>query len=121
MTDTQVTNRYDGFRPLDTAETLAQIGTMNVLAISGGRWQRLKNSQGETVGVRLPCGAGYRADVLLAFDDTYVVRRVFARAGKEWVKGEMTNVYCDELNDTMWVASCYVNRSFGSDMREGDR
>lgn len=122
MTDTQVTNQYDNFRTMgDVHETIAQIGRMNLLCISGGRVKGAFNSDGETVGVVLPVGHGYRVDVLLAFDDTYTVRRVFARGGKQWVKGELTGVYCDEVGETAYVASCYVNRSFGDDMKDGDR
>lgn len=120
MTDTIKINQYDDFRPLDRAETLAQIRTRNVLAMSGGRVQTLRNSQDEPVGLRFPVGAGYRVDVLLDPSDTYTVRRVFARAGKEWIKGQIEDVYCTEVGETCWVASCYVNRSFGDDMRDGD-
>lgn len=105
---------YDGFSPMDTSETVAQIGRMNLLAISGGRVQGLHNSENETVGIRLPVHFGYRVDVLLAGNDTYTVRRVFARAGKEWVKGEQAGVCCDELGGVAYVASCYGNRLFGS-------
>lgn len=115
-----ITNPYDGFRPLDTSELVAQIGRMNILAVSGGRFSNLRNARGEAVGIRLWAGAGYRVDVLLAANDTYTVRRVFVRAGKEWVKGEIDNVYCDEIGETTYVASCYVNRSFGDDVKVGD-
>jgi hypothetical protein len=115
------TNQYDGFRTLDVVEAVDQIGRVNVLAISGGRITRLYNSERETVGFRLPVAHGYRVDVLLAGNDTYTVRRVFMRAGKEFVKGEVENVYCDEVGEVAYVASCYVNRSFGSDLKEGDR
>jgi hypothetical protein len=105
---------------MNARETTMQMGG-NFFAISGGRVLALRNTWLEVVGVRLPCGAGYRVDVLLAADDTYTVRRTFVRAGKEFVKGEVTGVYCDELGEVAWVASCYVNRSFGGDKKEGDR
>lgn len=101
MTDTTTT-----FRSCDTSELLAQIGRMNVFAISGGRVQRRET------GVTLPVGSGYRVTVDLAADDTYVVRRVFERAGKTWVKGELANVYCDEVGERAYEASSFRSYDF---------
>lgn len=95
------------FAPCDTAELLRQIGPMNILAISGGRITRRET------GVTLPVGRGYRVTVDLAGDDTYTVRRVFVRGAKSWVKGEETAVYCDEVGDSAYRASCFVNVDFG--------
>lgn len=81
--------------------TLAQIGRMNVLAISGGRATR----DGDTLV--LPVAHGYTVEVALATNDTYIVRRVFTRAGVRYVKGEATDVYCDELGEFAYRASCY--------------
>lgn len=92
-----------------SAETLVQqIGRGNVLAISGGRVQVRE------YGITLPVHAGYRVEIDLEPSDTYTVRRVFVRGHKTWVKGEVTNVYCDQVGETAYQASCYVNVEFGS-------
>jgi hypothetical protein len=88
------------FRECDARETARQIG-VNIFAISGGR-----------IGVRdtgltLPVAHGYSVTVDLAWDDTYTVRRVFTRKGVASVKGEVTNVYCDEVGEVAYQASCY--------------
>ena len=91
------------------ARTLAQqIGSGNIMAISGGRIQVRRT------GITLPVHAGYRVTVDLAGNDTYTVRRVFQRGGKTWVKGEMTDVYAEQVGETAYRASCYVNVDFGS-------
>jgi len=83
-------------------EVLAQIGHMNVLAISGGRKRLIDGA------LVLPVARGYSVRVILdEGSDTYTVQRVFARAGKEWVKGERTWVYCDEVAEAAYRAACY--------------
>jgi hypothetical protein len=81
---------------------------MNLLAISGGRQIR------RPTGVTLPVGNGYSVTIDLDSDDTYVVRRVFTRSGVAKIKGEQRNVYCDEVGEVAYVASCFRNREFGS-------
>lgn len=97
----------DCFRECDSAELLAQIGRMNVFAISGGR------VVGRPTGITLPVAHGYSVTVDLDGNDTYVVRRVFARGGKSWVKGERRGVYCDEVGEVAYRASCYHDGDFG--------
>ena len=97
----------EGFRECDTRELLRQIGIPNILAISGGRKiHRL-------TGVTLPAGCGYSVTVDLAGNDTYTVRRIFRRAGREWVKGERTGIYCDQVGEQAYQASCFRNVRFG--------
>src|SRR6266576_1309194 len=91
----------------DNEELVRQVGTGNILAISGGR-VLVRES-----GLTLPVSNGYSVEVDLAADDTYVVRRVFTRAGKRWVKGERTNVYCDQVGELAYRASCF--RSYDED------
>lgn len=89
--------------------TISQIGRMNVLAISGGR---VKAIDAETI--ELPVHAGYHVRVqYMPGSDTYTVSRIFRRSGKEWVKGQVDHVYCDELGEVAYQASCYVNVDFG--------
>lgn len=82
--------------------TLRQIGRGNVLAISGGRWATTE--EGTLV---LPIRYGYAVEVDLAANDTYTVRRTLTRSGVRSVKGERTDVYCDELGEAAYRASCY--------------
>lgn len=95
----------DTFRECDTDQTIAQIGR-NILAISGGRVIK------RATGVTLPVGHGYSVTVDLNWDDTYVVRRVFKRGAKTWIKGEMKDVYAEDLSEVAYYASCYVNVDF---------
>jgi hypothetical protein len=95
------------YRECDPNTLVAQIGRMNILAISGGRVQvRL-------TGITLPVSNGYRVTVDLAADDTYTVTRIFVRGRNTWVKGQMTGVYCDEVGEVAYQASCFHNGEFG--------
>lgn len=101
---------FEGMDALDVDRArvlLAQIGTPNVLAISGGR---VKLDRG---AVLLPVGSGYTVMVQLSWNDTYTVRRIYRRGAKTWVKGTVSGVYFDEIGELAYVASCYVNRDFG--------
>ena len=101
-------------RPEGVAGTiLAQIGTMTVMAISGGRHTPIQNKDGETVGVRMPVAAGYKVDVTLDADDTYTVNRVLVRGNKETVKGTVSGVYADQVSDVAYLASNWRDK-FGS-------
>lgn len=105
-------------RPFDEDVLLDQIGKMNVFAISGGRVGVWKPN-GECVEVELPVSSGYWVRITLAWDDTYTVERVLKRrpkgkAQKEIkVLGRMTGVYCDQVGEIAYLASCYKNVEFG--------
>lgn len=94
---------------MEIARTIAaQIGNMNILAISGGR------IFGTETGVILPVSSGYKVTVDLMGNDTYTVRRILVRGAKTWIKGEMINVYCEEVGEVAYQASCFrSNRTFG--------
>lgn len=81
-------------------EILRQIGRMNLLAITGGRFRI------EGDALVLPVAHGYTVEIELVAD-LYDVRRVFTRAGKRFVHAERTRVYCDEIGDVAYRASCY--------------
>lgn len=102
-----------GQRPFDEDVLVEQIGRMNVLAISGGRVGVVKNNEGETIEVELPVGAGYRVSIILAWNDTYTVTRQFVRGGTVFQKGTVENVYCTEIGEIAYQASCFRNREFG--------
>lgn len=93
----------------EAREVLRQIGTMNVLAISGGRWGI---HEGDLI---LPVSNGYKVRVHLDLaSDTYTVTREFVRAGKITVKGVQTNVYCDEVGEVAYRAHAFRSYEFGS-------
>ena len=81
----------------------AQIGRMNVLAISGGRCARLDD------GIDLPVGYGYHVYVRLTAADDYTVERVFIRNGVTYSKGIETGIYFDEVGEVAYRASCFRN------------
>lgn len=95
-------------RTIDAQETLAQVGRMNLLAISGGRWSR------DVFGdILLPVSSGYRVRICLEADDTYTVTREMKRGARLFVKGVQSNVYCDELGEVCYRASSYKSYPFG--------
>jgi len=92
-------------------EALSQIGKMNVFAISGGRVKLDgRNEYNETRAIFLPVNCGYTVKIQLHANDTYTVQRIFERGGKVFLKGEMTGVYCEELGETCYKASCYYEK-----------
>jgi hypothetical protein len=97
------------FAECDTDELVAQIGRMNIFAISGGRVLRHSN------GISLPVSSGYWVTVHLDGNDTYVVRRIMKRGPKTWVKGELANVYADEVGEMAYQASSYKSYGFPKD------
>lgn len=88
-------------RPEQRLEIYRQIGSMNVLSISGGRVDPIMD------GLELPVSNGYRVRVRLTPMDTYTVQRVFKRGGKEWIKGERTNVYFNEVGEAAYYAGMF--------------
>ena len=100
-------------RQMDPQTTLRQIGIANVLAISGGRWSMIKVIRCED-DLILPVGHGYRVRISLAANDTYTVIREMTRGGKLFAKGEQTDVYCEEIGEVAYQASCYKNVDFGA-------
>lgn len=91
------------FCKADTREIVHQINPMTLLAISGGRVVH------RDTGITLPVGSGYSVTIDLDASDTYVVRRVFKRGAKTWIKGERDYVYCDEVSEAAYYASCFVS------------
>lgn len=104
----------DDGRAFDARTLLNQIGGHNMMAISGGRVSRIFDEAGNH-GIRLPVSNGYSVDVVLAPNDTYTVRRQFIRSGTIYPKGEMTDVYFDQVGETAYQASCFHNGPFGDD------
>jgi len=87
-------------------EIIRQLGTMNILSISGGR------VQARGLRVKLPVSNGY--SVLIEYDegmDTYTVSRIFKRGNSEWIKGQLSNVYCDQLAEVAYKAGMFRSYS----------
>lgn len=80
---------------------IRQVGLGTLLSISGGR------KVGIADGVELPVSNGYHVRVQLTAVDDYVVSRIFRRAGKEIIKGQRTGVYCDQVGNATYYASCF--------------
>ncbi len=99
-------------RPFNEDELISQIGHMNILAISGGRVIVCRDNN-ETIGIELPCGAGYRVSIALGWDDTYTVTRQYVRKGTVFNKGTVEGVYCTEIGEVAYQAACWRNREFG--------
>jgi hypothetical protein len=92
-----------------TQAMMKQISRTTVLAVSGGRVRRTG-----PVALTFEVGKGYRVEA--EFDrgsDTYTVRRIYIRGQKRWVKGEVDYVHAEELDETVYLASCFVNVDFG--------
>lgn len=106
-------------RYCDPKEVVRQIGAMNMLAISGGVWGPLRENQHDdynqprtTIGVFMPCGTARMVEVILDWNDTYVVRRVRritrgADRNNGVVEFEQREVYCDQLAEVAYRASCW--------------
>ena len=88
-------------------EIVRQIGRMNVFAISGGRIYALPD------GIEMPAGSGYRVRVRLTANDDYTVERVFVRGRREFDHGTRERVYCDQVGEAAYRASCF--RSYDAD------
>jgi hypothetical protein len=93
-------------RDIDPRQLLRQINVGNLMAVSGGVWFHAGVSS-----VIFPAGSGFQVLVTLEADDTYTVRRLFQRKGEWFLHGERTNVYCDEVSEVVYYASCF--RSYG--------
>ncbi|MGN6635682.1 MAG: hypothetical protein ACTHJ6_09515 [Oryzihumus sp.] len=96
-----------GARDFDPGTLMRQIGRGNFLAISGGRM--FYNDH----GVILPVSNGYKVTVDLANDDTYTVRRIRIQGVRAYLHGEVSGVYCEEVGEVAYRASCFHDGPFG--------
>lgn len=113
----------DKGREFDIDVLISQIGRDNLAAISGNRvvidgatYDKERNTTQE---IDLPVSSGYLVRIRLDWDDTYTVERVLTRrpkgktAKESKVLGRMTGVYCDQVGEIAYYASCYKNVQFG--------
>jgi hypothetical protein len=89
------------FIECNSTTILQQIGRNNFFAISGGRVMI------RPTGITLPVAYGYSVEIDLAANDTYTVKRVYSKGIKRTIKGELNGVYCDEIGEVAYLASCY--------------
>lgn len=99
-------------RYCDPTTVRNQIGFLTVLAVSGGKWSVIKDGEGDSIGISLPCGTNRTVEVVLNFLDLYTVRRYRtivngAKRGESVVEYEADNVYCDELDESVYQASLF--------------
>lgn len=99
-------------RYCDPATLIRQIGGMTVMAMSGGLWGAIRDKDREPIGVAFPCGGNRYVAITLAFSDTYTVRRYRrivrgSQKGQEELELELTDVYCDEISEVAYQASCW--------------
>jgi hypothetical protein len=112
--------------PFNENVLLDQIGRRNIFAISGGRVGVWKPN-GECLEVELPVSSGYLVRITLAGDETYTVERVLRRRPKgqtakvDKVLGRVSGVYCDNVGEVAYYASCYKNVEFGQKEEVGER
>ena len=95
--------QVDSGKVNDSNVLTAQMGKMNVLAISGGRVM----ASGSTVF--FPVSSGYQVAGTLTAADDYTVRRIFIRGAKVTVKAEISGVYAEQVGDAAYEMSCYEN------------
>lgn len=108
-------------RPFSVEVLKNQIGFWNIGAISGGRVYvdgATYDEQNQTTQqVELPVRYGYRVRITLDWDDTYTVSRVIVKNTKkgisEIIKGTVKGIYCDQVGEVAYKASCFVNVPFG--------
>ena len=105
----------DKYRPFNEDELLRQIGVQNVFAISGGRVGVWRTNDGQACrSITLPVSNGYSVEIYLAWDDTYTVTRQFKRKGQYINKGTVEGVYCENIGEVAYQASCFrSNPDFG--------
>jgi hypothetical protein len=111
MATTAVERLREG-RPCEAREIIRQIGALNLLGVSGGRWAVIRDSHDDEIGVRMPCGTNREIEVILSFWDTYIVRRYRTivkgeRRGQDIMEFEAQDVYCTEVGETVWQASIW--------------
>ena len=113
----------DKGRDFNIDELIRQIGRNNLAAISGNRvvidGATYNKERNTTQEIELPVSSGYLVRIRLDWDDTYTVERVLTRrpkgqtAKESKILGRMTGVYCDQVGEIAYRASCYKNLEFG--------
>ena len=98
-------------RECDPTVIRQQIGGMTFLGVCGGKWAKIMDHS-YSCGVILFLGESRALEVILDYDDTYKVRRNrLVTSGKDKgeivIESETSGVYCDQLTEVVWSASCW--------------
>jgi hypothetical protein len=88
---------------IDAVTLQAQMGKMNVLAISGGRCMKVGST------AIFPVSNGYHVAVTLTAGDDYTVSRVYVRGGKAMTKAQVTGIYAEMVGEVAYQMSCFEN------------
>ena len=102
MRDMEATTAHTTGRTIHGQTLLAQMGRMNVLAISGGRANRISEST-----IEFPVANCWVVLVTLDANDTYRVERATKRSGRYNIKATASNVYAEQVGEIAYRASCY--------------
>lgn len=93
---------------------IAQMGRMNLWAISGGKYGVIHDAdENIPVGIIMPCGGNRAVEVVLNFLDLYTVRRVRyittgANKGDVVVEEDLGDmIYCTEVGEYAYQASVW--------------
>ena len=79
-----------------------QIGFGNILSISGGRVIPTDT------GINLPVSHGYHVHVEYNEGcDDYTITRIFKRGNKEFIRGRVKHVYCDQVGELAYRAGMF--------------
>lgn len=98
-------------RECDPTVIRQQIGGRTFLGVCGGKWAKI-NDYSFPCGVILFLGSSRALEVILDFDDTYKVRRNRlvthgVNKGDIITESETKGVYCEDLSEAVWSASCW--------------
>lgn len=101
--ETLNSTHFEHYQELNAEELVKQIGWSTVLGVSGGRVQV------SPAAVQFPVSNGYSVMVQLHWNDTYTVTRILKRGAKAFIKGRVEGLYCEQMSEAVWKASCFRN------------
>lgn len=96
----------------DIEELKSQIGLRTIYAISGGRYAIHRDKLGKPIGLLFKTATNRFIVIVYHWNDTYSVhryRRVVkgANRGQFVVEFEQYDVYCDQISEVAYEASCF--------------
>lgn len=107
-------NKNRDQRSADPQTIVDQIGKMTIMACAGTmkHVHQIRNNENEPCGIIMWLGTNRACEVVLDWNDTYSVRRyrivVGGRnAGTIVTEAEYSEIYCDQLSDIVYTASCW--------------
>lgn len=107
-------NKDRNQRYADTQTVIDQIGRMTIMACAGTmkHVHVVRNTEKEPCGIIMWLGTNRACEVVLDWNDTYSVRRYRIitkgqKAGTIETEVEHSDIYCDQLSDVVYTASCW--------------